>query len=325
MFSPPSERLPHVIRLELTTGCSWGRCTYCEGYDGVPHRVKPFEEYKEHVDEVFRRIDKRWDLRRVFIGGGNALEVGTEELSRAIDYTRRKFRERSYNHNPPRRISAYGRTEDIITHGREGLNWLYNFGEGLIMIYWGAETGSSGVLRYIKKGDRKDKLEEAAEIVRSTGIETSVMIMPGAGGIKFYEEHMKETARILGRIKPKFITFMGINPGIGTEYYRRMAEEEKAGTNRPLTDYEIATQTIGIIEKMLQFNTKVGMFGKGVDAVGNNPLNFNFRLYADDDDKDFIITDLRRELKRKVEVGQIKKEVKREPKKRTLLSMFSRS
>jgi hypothetical protein len=50
MFSPPSERLPHVIRFELTEGCDWGKCTYCGGFDGVKFREKSLEDYKAHVD-----------------------------------------------------------------------------------------------------------------------------------------------------------------------------------------------------------------------------------------------------------------------------------
>ena len=80
MFSPPAERLPHVIRFELTTGCNWGRCSYCGGFDGIEYRVKTADEYREHVDQVWKRIGKRTrlaeDLGRIFIGADS---IGIEK------------------------------------------------------------------------------------------------------------------------------------------------------------------------------------------------------------------------------------------------------
>lgn len=52
MFSPPAERLEHVIRFELTTGCNWNKCTYCNGYDGIPSKTKSIDEYRTHVDTI---------------------------------------------------------------------------------------------------------------------------------------------------------------------------------------------------------------------------------------------------------------------------------
>ena len=63
-FSPPAERLDHVIRFELTTGCSWGRCTFCNGYNGIPYKVKSLDEYKNHVDMVWETIGCKSDLAK---------------------------------------------------------------------------------------------------------------------------------------------------------------------------------------------------------------------------------------------------------------------
>jgi len=142
MFSPPSERLPHVIRFELTKGCNWGKCTFCGGYDGVRFFKKSLHEYKEHVDEVWRRVGWRSrlarSLGRAFIGGGNALLVGTEELCKVIRYTVDQFAENTGE--CPRRVSLYGRTKDILRHGKKGLVRLNH--DAPLLIYWGIESGS---------------------------------------------------------------------------------------------------------------------------------------------------------------------------------------
>jgi radical SAM superfamily enzyme YgiQ (UPF0313 family) len=276
MFSPPAERLSRVIRFELTTGCDWGKCTYCGGFDGVPFREKSLEEYKGHVDNVMGRMSKtlRNGLTRIFIGGGNALEVETNKLIEAIKHTGNVFANQTYR--SPRRISIYGRTDSIRRKGAWGLNRLFlendSLGFGLDLVYWGVESGSSEVLEYVNKGVSKEDIIAAAREIGRSPVKTSVMIMPGLGGEKFYDSHVKDTVEVLDEIRPKFLTFMGINPDLSSSYARRMLREQEEGKNRPLTDKELVEQMIEIINRMPAFRTKVGCFGCDIDRVGYNPL-----------------------------------------------------
>ena len=299
-FCPPSERRSHVVRFELTTGCNWGRCTYCDGYQDVSFDEKDIEDYREHVDTVFKRMDpcNRSDLRRVFIGGGNALGVETPKLHEAIQYAGSRFGH--HVRMKPKRTSVYGRTDSINEQGRKGLRRLYNrSGEfGLDLIYWGVETGSDDVLAYVKKGCTHDDIVEAGREVREADVKTSVMIMPGLGGIRFYDQHVEATAEVLGAIRPEFLTFMGVNPGERTAYTKTMAREERKGKNRPLTDREMAEQMIAIIDSMPVWNVKVGCFPPDVDAVGHNPLTFNSYGMYDAYGKRELVIKLRRKVQR---------------------------
>jgi len=291
MFSPPSERLPHVIRFELTTGCNWARCTYCDGYEGVKAGQKSLGGYKEHVDAVWERV-RDWDgakeggrqvkrLKRTFIGGGDALNVQKKKLVEAIRYTGRKF---GFNTGRfPKRIALYGRTQSIRRKGYKGLNDLFYVGSGygLDLVYWGVESGSTAVLDYVNKGCTQDDILAAASEVRRSRVRTSVMVMPGLGGMKFYEDHVCSTTEVLNEIKPQFVTFMGVNPASCSDYSQRMAEEETAGTNRPLNNGELATQMIEMIEALPNLRTKLGCFDCTIDQVGHNPLPFgSFQIYG---------------------------------------------
>ncbi len=293
MFSPPSERLPHVIRFELTTGCNWSRCTYCGGFDGIKHRVKTPDEYKEHVDAVFEKMhpNLKQNLRRIFIGGGNALEVETETLIEALEYTANRFIDETRRY--PRRISLYGRTDSIQTKGSKDLDRLYRAEKygfnvlGLNLIYWGVESGSTSVLEYANKGCTEEDILDAARKVRESPVDTSVMIMPGLGGKKYYEEHISETVHVLGKIQPNFLTFMGINPSNRSAYAKKMQREIKQGTNQPLTPYEMALQMIAIIRRIpIKRKMKIGCFDSRIDGVGCNPLTFgSYNLYENYDSK----------------------------------------
>lgn len=318
MFSPPSERLPHVIRFELTKGCKWGRCTFCYGYEGIEHYVKDLEEYKEHIDKIWGKIGRKTrlakSLERIFIGG-NALEVETELLNKAILYTVDKFKDNTGRH--PRRIALYGRTNDILKHKKSGLTKLYYAGNkwgkrwshffknyilerdeypyGLGMIYWGVESGSSEVLDYVRKGCTKKDIIWAAKYAKS--LQTSVMIIPGLGGEKFYDDHVKETSQVLSKIKPRFLTFMGIRQTVNSDYKIRMLQDKEEGKNRPLTDRELAQQMIDIIGNMRAFRTKVGCFNSEIDKVGYNPLTFGSFNIFDSEDKDYLVKELKKRIK----------------------------
>ncbi len=304
MFSPPAERLNHVIRFELTTGCSWGACTYCNGYDGIKPGVKSIEEYMKHVDSIFENIGWRnsltKSLQRVFIGGGNALSVEGKLLIDAIDYTVNQFA--NYTGFIPKRIALYGRTDDILKNEStlQRLNHNRDYGEGIDLIYWGVESGSSDVLEYVNKGYAQKELIEAGDMINSTSIKTSVMIMPGLGGIKYYKEHIEQTAKVLGRIRPNFLTFMGINPATNSTYAIKMRAEEQSGENRPLTNKEKAKQMVDIIDQMPEFETKIGCFDCEIDAVGDNPLTFGSRKLEDYYDKQDLVYELKNRLRRVV-------------------------
>lgn len=68
MFEPPAERQPNVLRLQLTDGCDYGQCTYCDGYGCIQHSQKTEEQFKDHVDDVVEYVrQNRIRITRVFL------------------------------------------------------------------------------------------------------------------------------------------------------------------------------------------------------------------------------------------------------------------
>lgn len=269
MFSPPSELQNHVIPFEATIGCNYNGCTYCEGYRDIRYHAKSVEEYQQHVREVWSRIGERSylarNLTRIFIGGGNALSINEKTLNSFLRFTKDMFWQ--YTGHFPARIAIYGRTNDIL---KCDLNSLRN----IDLIYWGVESGSNDVLEYVNKGCTCENMIKAGRRIENAGITASVMVMPGLGGVKYYRQHIEGTASVLSEIRPRYITFMGVNAGPHTAYTKTMQQELSSGTNRPLTPRETAQQMTDIIRKLDPFRTKIGCFDKDIDAVGRNPLTF---------------------------------------------------
>lgn len=264
---PPSERKPYVLGLELATGCDYNRCTYCGLYKGVKHHVKNVDEFERHFRDVVAELQfDREFVKRVFIGGGNALAAGVDELVEVLDLVRR------YLPNT-KRISMFGRADTIMKKGAAGLSQLKK--HGLALLYVGAESGSQEVLDYVEKRASVADVRIAAEMMMTAEIELSIMIMPGLGGLRFFHQQARESANLLNEIAPRFVTLMSVNADPASEYALRMNGEVRQGVNRPLTDNEVVQQVRNMIACMtLRGSMKVAMHDKGIDQVACNPVTF---------------------------------------------------
>lgn len=285
-YVPPPEMVSRVFKAEKTTGCDYGQCTYCKGYEGIHHRKKPSEEYRRDVKGQLTAMTplQKAHLTRIYIGSGDPLRIETEELRSDIAYTRKTFAKNAGRN--AERVAMYGSTRSIDAKTVDeliSLRYAYSveydlprdeYPGGLNLIYWGVETGATDLLNYVKKGCTQEGTIRAAEKLNKAGIDTSVMIMPGLGGMKYYDQHVAQTAKVLGAIKPRFLTFIGINPDPDSEYNAIMEREVNDGTNRPLSDHESVQQIVDIIGAMPTWHVKAGSFTSDVEKVGHNPQPF---------------------------------------------------
>ncbi|MBN2880773.1 radical SAM protein [Candidatus Woesearchaeota archaeon] len=271
-FIPPSERRSLVI--EATVGCDYNACTFCNCYSADSFAKKSIDDILENLNDLrsFSGFKLRY-LDKFFIGTGNALSMPAEDLLKIIYWINSRFDDAN--------ISLYGRVNDILSKSNEELFELSR--SGLSMVYWGVESGSDNVLKYVNKGQTYEQMLEASEKLRNNGIRQSVMIMPGLGGIKYFDEHLEETSEFLSHARPHYITFLGINPDSSTKYFSKMQIEMANGLNRPLTEREIILQIRGIIDRTDLFGGKYGMHSPLIDRVGSNPINFNDALFDDFD------------------------------------------
>lgn len=268
LSSPPSERKPHVLRLELTTGCDYNKCTFCSEYSGMSPVTKSIEEFKQHTDRVVEAIGaERSKIQRLFFGSGNSLGVDSSLLLEALNYAGAIFN--------PKRISLYGRTASILA---KSVDELKSFREaGLTLIYWGLESGSDEVLRYIHKDCSRRDMIEASKKLAEAEIESSAMIMPGVGGLKFSDQHVNGTLELLHNIDIDYLTLLSVNPSDDSAYARNMAAETD---NRHLTPDEVNTQTFSLLEGLNYPDLKINMFTEEVDQVSSNTKRFNYKLTA---------------------------------------------
>ncbi|MEW6665717.1 MAG: radical SAM protein [Thermodesulfobacteriota bacterium] len=228
VIRPPSEARSLLVR--VTRNCPWNRCVFCPAYKGAKFSKRPVAEVKADIDAMAEEHGPRIGMvRSVFLQDADSLILKTERILEILRHLREKF-------PAVERVTTYARA---TTLKRKSVEEFIRLKEaGLRRIHTGLESGSSNVLRMIRKGITPEDIVEAGRKVMAAGISLSEYIMPGVGGRAWSEEHARETARVLNLVRPDFIrvrTF-ALPP---RSPMTRMVDE---GTFQPMTDEEIVAE-----------------------------------------------------------------------------------
>jgi radical SAM superfamily enzyme YgiQ (UPF0313 family) len=206
LFRPPSEA--YSLILQVTIGCSWNRCAFCEMYTSKKFRVKPDEEVLRDIQQV---KDAGMDVRKVFLADGNAMVLSSQKLQRITKHLNKTFPKLS-------RISAYAIAKDLEFKSHEELIELRE--AGLKLIYVGIETGSDELLRLINKDESYWSIRDNLLKAKQAGIKLSVMILTGLGGKKYSEHHAVYSARLINIIQPDYLSTLILSFPYGVNHYK---------------------------------------------------------------------------------------------------------
>ena len=205
VIRPPVEA--YSLLIPVTGGCSWNNCRFCGTYKGIygvrqDYAIRPLEAVLKDIDI---KADQGYHGYPVFLAGGNPTSAPTEYLVQIIKYVRLKLRNVV-------RVSCYAKALDILRKTDDELKQLKD--AGLTIVYMGLESGSSKVLRIMKKGNNAESMIKAGKKILNAGIKLSLYILLGLGGKKYSEDHVKETARVLTEINPTMFRFrtLGVIP-----------------------------------------------------------------------------------------------------------------
>lgn len=202
IIRPPIEA--YSVLIAVTGGCNWNKCRFCGTYKGIygttqDYAIRPIEDVLNDIDFY---SDKNYHGYPVFLAGGNPTSAPTDYLVKIIEYVRLKMK------NVPR-VSCYAKALDILRKTDEELKQLAE--AGLDIVYMGLESGSSEILRLMKKGTNSESMIKAGKKVLKSGIKLSLYVLLGLGGKKLSKEHVKETARVLTEINPTIFRFRTLN------------------------------------------------------------------------------------------------------------------
>lgn len=207
LFRPPSEAYSMIF--QVTKGCSWNRCAFCEMYTSKKFSVKLQEEIEKEIAEATKFYP---ETRKVFLADGNAMVLSYNRLAHILDLLDEHF---------PRltRVSAYALPSDILAKTDEELESLK--AKGLQLLYVGIESGDDELLRLINKSETADSIIESLKKARKAGLKLSVMIINGLGGKEYSEQHARNSAHVVNEVQPEFLSTLVLSYPFGIEHYRK--------------------------------------------------------------------------------------------------------
>lgn len=187
---PPDQYLALVVR--GTEGCSWDGCSFCALYKDVPFRWRTADEVRAHVGALKEYFGDSLALRRsVFLGDANALCVGHEHLAPIFEVLAAEL--------PGRPVYSF---VDVATGRRKSAaEWRTYASLGLKRVYLGLETGDPDLLAWLKKPGSPAEAVDLVETLREAGIPVGVIVLLGAGGERYADGHISQTADVLAGMK----------------------------------------------------------------------------------------------------------------------------
>lgn len=225
--------------LQLTTGCTWNLCTFCTLYKDRTFSLKSREQFSQHIRAVKAYLGRGLDARkRVFLGDANAMDVSQKLLRHVLLNIGQELED------PP----VYSFVDAFTTP--KNLTRM-DFGElhdlGLERVYLGLESGNPEVLKILNKPMSLPETKEFVNQLKSVGVKLGVIILIGAGGHKYWQDHVTMTCSALEEMNLGQGDIVYLSPLVETETYNKLTESLHLGS---LHDKQKEKQTQEFLDQL---------------------------------------------------------------------------
>lgn len=233
LYRPPSEA--NSLIFQITLGCSFNQCSYCDMYRTKKYSERTWEEIKMEIDITSKSYP---DTKRIFLADGDAINLSTERLVQILEYIYKKFPSLE-------RVSCYAMPKNLLQKTDDELMTLRS--AGLKMLYLGIESGSDTVLKKVTKGATYRTIVQSCKKAKENNYVLSCMIILGLGGKKYTLEHIEETAKIVSEVSPDYLGALNLHLDVA------LHNEFMTKFNEPfefLNDMQILTELELLISKI---------------------------------------------------------------------------
>jgi len=181
------------LYVQITKGCSYNKCTFCNFYKGERFRILKRDEFISHIEKVKDFFGKGISARRgIFLGDADALLLGGDKIFEYLEIIKNNFNEKNLN-----KISSF---LDVWTGKKRSFDFWKKIREfSLFRVYIGLESGSKKVLERLNKPFDPDEFILLTENLKKAGISIGIIILLGIAG-EFEEEHKEETLKLLKNV-----------------------------------------------------------------------------------------------------------------------------
>jgi radical SAM superfamily enzyme YgiQ (UPF0313 family) len=197
-------------------------------------RVRPLSEVLDDLEDArktYRRVE------RIFLADGDALVLKQSDLITILTRIRELFPECE-------RVGIYGSPQDVLRKSTDELAELA--GNGVHIIYIGAESGSDRVLKAVKKGATAAEITEAIIKIEKSGIAASVTFISGLSGKIGWEDHAIESAKVISKAEPSYVGLLTLM----TEATAPLTEDIREGRFELLSPEGVVEETLLMVENI---------------------------------------------------------------------------
>jgi len=209
VFRPPSEW--RSLILQVTNGCSWNRCTFCEMYQDKQKQFnhKSIDLIKKDLQTA---INSKMHVQRIFLADGDAMALSVRRLAEILEAINEYFPNLQ-------RISAYCLPRNLKHKTIQELAYLNSL--GLKLLYVGCETGDDELLSLVEKGESFQSSMDALNRMSAAGIKSSVMILNGLGGKHLSQQHATNSARLMNETQPDYLSTLVVGFPKGMQRFHK--------------------------------------------------------------------------------------------------------
>ena len=233
LYRPPSEARSLIF--QVTLGCSFNECSFCDMYRGKEYVEKPWEEVKKEIDITAKQMS---DTKRIFLADGDALNLSTDYMVKIVEYLYSKFPNLE-------RVSCYAMPMNLLKKSQDELKKMYD--TGLTMLYLGIESGSDIILKKVTKGAVAKTIIKACNKAKDAGYTLSCMIILGLGGKTYTKEHIKGTAEVINACSPHYVGTLTLylEDRIKNEFFTKFDEQFI-----PISDSEALEELENLVDQI---------------------------------------------------------------------------
>jgi len=201
---PPDQY--RALVLQLTEGCAWNRCHFCNLYRDTPYRHKSGADFAQHVRAARDYFGPALEWRRgIFLGDANVGALPQRPLVKALQYLRQEFpaplRDEQGGLRHPlgfERVSAF--LDTFTGRLRSSDDWSELRQLGLGQLHLGVESGSPEILGLLGKPSQPARVVELVSRLKRAGTAVSILLMVGVGGHQGAADHEQQTVALLRQL-----------------------------------------------------------------------------------------------------------------------------
>ena len=179
--------------LQVTSGCSHGKCKFCTFYKDAPFRISPMEEIEADIKELSKT---GWFFKRIFLQGADPFILPFDSLM--------KIAELIYKNMPyVKSIGGYARVDNVKNKTVEQIRKLKEVGYS--NFYFGNESGDDAILDRMNKGYHADFVIEMLSRLDEAGMKYIMNFLGGLGGHNYGLSHAQKSAQVINRLNPTMV------------------------------------------------------------------------------------------------------------------------